>query len=193
MDSEIEETFEEIKKLVKNGEYLEAVNAIDEMLKNDEYKPYEKALKKIKIDVIYTLNLARIEPELAEKAKSKIESELKLSQTPEKDEKEQNKKVSAAQDDTLKPTKASAAQKKVGAPKKNPISPVPPPTFILPPPTAIVPVELMKTDPYDFDKIKIEEEIGPMGLIKDIHRTIISITDPFLPTKLLKKMKTNSK
>ena len=181
MDVELENKLKEIKNLVEEGKKDDALNEVNSLLSSDRYKPYEDALKKIKVDIIYALNLERINPDMGKKAYEKVATELDsaLGIPIKPDNKpESNTKPAAVKQQGLPPTPQQA----------QPAQQIQmPPLPGLPVPVVQVPKELVEFDPYDVDNISIEHEIGPIGFINDMRRTLVSITDPFLPLKMLEK------
>lgn len=178
MDEKLKNSLGKIKELVEKGEKDEALKIVNDMLNSPEYKPYESALKKIKVDIIYALNLERIDPELGKKAYSKVSTEI--------DSALQGKKTESAQSYAQKDNPPVTPQSNIGGLMSLP-SPIP--MMPLPILKIDVPEELLSEDPYDIDNIDIEKEIGPLGFINDVRRTVISLFDPMLPMKLLSKSK----
>jgi hypothetical protein len=181
MDTNLKNKLSEIKSLVKEGKKDEALKEVDTLLSAEEYKPYEDALKKIKVDIIYALNLERIDPELGKKAYEKVATELDSAVgIPVKTE----SKTDNAEKAVVKkqPAPKPPVQQTVTTPPAT-LTPLPP----LPVPVVQVPKELVEFDPYDIDSLDIEHEIGPVGFINDLRRTLVSIADPFLPLKMLEK------
>ena len=179
MDNDLKEGIKEIKNLVSKGNNEKAIDIINSLINNDDFKPYVNALKKIKVDIIYALNLEHIEPDIGKKAHDKVISEL-------------DSAIGENSENTVK--KPEPNSKNVNPIRQNthkimltPYNPI-----FFPPVVSVTPPqgEQLK-DPYDIDNINIEDEIGPMGLLNDIRRTIQSITDPTLPMKILKKGSTN--
>ena len=194
MDEELKKKLEEIKRFVSEGKKDAALKDVNEMLSDNRFKPYEDALKKIKVDIIYAMNLERIDKNLGEKAYNKVVSELDSAlgntMTPH-NQKAQPRSVGAPG--------FSQTKDKGAAPKSNKMTMTPSPPVpnvvvpVLPVPVVPIPKEIVEMDPYDIDKIDIEHEIGPLGILNDMRRTAISLFDPLLPIKMLEKEKKKKK
>ena len=173
MDEDLKKSLEEVKNMVREGKKDEALSVVNELLSKDEFKPYENALKKIKVDIIYALNLERINPDLGKKAYDKVATEL-------------DSAVSGQ-----KPEAPQVSTKPSSKPNQTPQKPLPitsaPPLPVFPVVAFRLPPDIVNKDPYDVEHLDITDEIGPFGMLNDFKRTIISLSDPLLPLKMLKK------
>lgn len=172
MDEDLKKSLEEVKNLVKEGKKEEALDIMNQLLANPDLKPYENALKKIKVDIIYALNLERIDDGLGKKAYEKVAAELDSTLI--------GKKVVPPRESTGPQPPPKQQSQKLPMTPVPPLAPVPVVAIKLPP-------ELTSKDPYDIENMDIIDEIGPYGMINDIRRTIESIADPLLPIKMLTK------
>ncbi len=181
MDEELKSSMEEVRQLISEGKKEDALDIVNTLLSDPSMKPYEGALKKIKVDIIYALNLERIEPELGQKAYTKVAAELDSIVSDEPPQSNTQPKASTPPPSPApKPVPTHSNHQQL---PMIPIYPIP-----LPPVVRVqLPPGANSKDPYDIDSFSIEDEIGPMGILNDIQRTFVSLTDPLLPVKMLKK------
>ena len=72
MDSELKNKLNKVKELISQGKVDDALMEVKSALNDDRFKPYSDALKKIKVDIIYAMNLERINKELGKRAYSRV-------------------------------------------------------------------------------------------------------------------------
>ena len=176
MDEKLSTSLGKIKQLVSEGKKEDALDEVNKLINDSNMKPYESALKKIKVDIIYALNLERINTDLGKKAYEKVASELDSALSPSE----------------VPPSPSAPGKQAAGAPVSHAKPITSPPPQLLPPfpPLPVMKIkvpEVMEKDPYDIDNIDILDEVGPMGVINDMRRTFASLFDPALPVKLFKK------
>ena len=181
MDNELKNKLDKVKELISQGKVDDALMEVKSALNDDRFKPYSDALKKIKVDIIYAMNLERINKELGKRAYSRVVSELSLdkNKNPEKSKNvKTSENVKASESENITMTSPT------------------PPFSLMPLPSPVVRVKLpdeLNVDPYDLDKINLEHEIGPIGFVNDLRRTFMSIVDPFFPYHILEKTKKKTK